>query len=183
VVQGALIYGYGLRFLAACQRRYGSVFTLRIMSIGALVYLTDPADIKAVCAAEASAAGDPAGDEYLDALVKETLWIRPVVYDVGRVLTKPVELAGYRLPAGVMVAPSIGLVRASAALHPDPDRFDPDRNAWRHPESDLLVAVRRRQQALPGLRFRDGRDAGGCCVRSCAASNCAPRRQPANVRS
>jgi cytochrome P450 len=82
---------------------------------------------KAVCAAQASATGDPAGDEYLDALVKETLRIRPVVYDVGRQLTKPVELAGYRLPAGVMVGPSIGLVHASATLYPDPDRFDPDR--------------------------------------------------------
>ena len=56
-------------------------------------------------AAQASAAGDPAGDEYLDALAKETLRIRPVMYDVGRVLTEPIELAGYRLPAGVMVAP------------------------------------------------------------------------------
>ena len=70
---------------------------------------------KAVQAADASAAGDPAGDEYLDALAKETLRIRPVVFDVGRLLTEPIELAGYRLPAGVMVAPGIGLVHASAA--------------------------------------------------------------------
>ena len=82
---------------------------------------------KAVRAAEASAAGDPAGDEYLDAVVKETLRIRPVVFDVGRVLKEPVELAGYRLPAGVMVVPGIGLVHASAEVYPDPDRFDPDR--------------------------------------------------------
>ncbi|MGZ4563286.1 MAG: cytochrome P450 [Mycobacterium sp.] len=82
---------------------------------------------RAVAAAEASAAGDPAGDEYLDALVKETLRIRPVVFDVGRVLTEPADVAGYRLPAGVMVAPGIGLVHANAAVYPDPDRFDPDR--------------------------------------------------------
>lgn len=82
---------------------------------------------KAVWAADASAAGDPAGDEYLDAVAKETLRIRPVVFDVGRILTEPVELAGYRLPAGVMVVPGIGLVHASAALYPGPDRFDPDR--------------------------------------------------------
>jgi cytochrome P450 len=82
---------------------------------------------KAVRAADASAAGDPAGDEYLDAIAKETLRIRPVVFDVGRILTEPAELAGYRLPAGVMVAPAIGLVHASAALYPEPDRFDPDR--------------------------------------------------------
>lgn len=82
---------------------------------------------RAVQAAQASAAGDPAGDEYLDALVKETLRIRPVVFDVGRVLTEPVELAGYRLPAGAMVIPGIVLVHADAAVYPDPDRFDPDR--------------------------------------------------------
>jgi cytochrome P450 family 135 len=82
---------------------------------------------KAVRAAEASAAGDPAGDEYLDAVAKETLRIRPVVFDVGRILTEPVDLAGYRLPAGIMVAPGIGLVHASADQYPDPERFDPDR--------------------------------------------------------
>ena len=44
----------GTRFVAACHRRYGSVFTLRIASVGTLVYLADPADIKTVFA------GDPA---------------------------------------------------------------------------------------------------------------------------
>ena len=82
---------------------------------------------KAVRAAEASAAGDPAGDEFLDAVAKETLRIRPVVFDVGRVVKEPVELAGCRLPAGVMVAPGIGLVHSSSAQYPQPDRFDPDR--------------------------------------------------------
>ena len=95
----------------------------------ALERLTRHPDVlaKAVAAAEASAAGDPAGDEYLDAVAKETLRIRPVVFDVGRVLKAPVEIGGYRLPAGVMVAPGIGLVHASQALYPEPDRFDPDR--------------------------------------------------------
>jgi len=82
---------------------------------------------KAVWAAEASAAGDPDGDGYLDAVAKETLRVRPVVFDIGRILTRPVELAGYRLPAGIMVAPGIGLVHGSAEWYPDPDRFDPDR--------------------------------------------------------
>jgi cytochrome P450 len=75
-------------------------------------------------AVRAARAGD---DEYLDAVAKEVLRIRPVVFDVGRVLTQPVELAGYRLPAGVMVAPGIGLVHASDAVYPAPDTFDPDR--------------------------------------------------------
>lgn len=82
---------------------------------------------KAVQAADASAAGDPAGDEYLDAVVKETLRIRPVIFSSGRVLKEPVEVGGYRLPAGVMVDPAIGLVHASSEVYPDAERFDPDR--------------------------------------------------------
>lgn len=66
-------------------------------------------------------------DEYLDAVCKEVLRIRPVVFDIGRILTEPTDVAGYRLPAGVMVAPGIGLVHRDAAQYPDPDRFDPDR--------------------------------------------------------
>lgn len=82
---------------------------------------------KAVRAAEASVSGDPSGDEYLDAVAKETLRVRPVVFDVGRVLTKPVELAGYLLPPGVMIAPAVGLVHSTPALFPEPRKFDPDR--------------------------------------------------------
>jgi cytochrome P450 len=77
---------------------------------------------KAVAAADAED-----GDGYLDAVAKETLRIRPVVFDVGRVLKEPVELAGYRLPAGVMVVPGIGLVHRNPDVYPHPDRFDPDR--------------------------------------------------------
>jgi cytochrome P450 len=79
---------------------------------------------KAVKAADAH---DAAGDEYLDAVAKETLRSRAVVFEVGRVLKKPVELAGYRLPAGVMVVPGIGLVHSDSEVYRDPDRFDPDR--------------------------------------------------------
>jgi cytochrome P450 len=82
---------------------------------------------RAVAAAHASASGDPAGDDYLDAVGREVLRIRPVVFDIGRMLTEPTDVAGYRLPAGVMVAPGIGLVHASAERYPDPGRFDPDR--------------------------------------------------------
>jgi len=88
---------------------------------------------RAVRAADAAATGDPDGDEFLDAVARETLRVRPVVFDVGRILTEPVELAGYRLPAGVMVAPGIGLVHSSSEQYPDPDRFDPDRMAGATP--------------------------------------------------
>jgi cytochrome P450 family 135 len=82
---------------------------------------------KAVQAADASAAGDAAGDEYLEAVIKETLRIRSVLFSSGRVLKEPTVIGGYELPSGVMVDPSIGLVHSSAEVYPDPDRFDPDR--------------------------------------------------------
>ena len=50
-----------------------------------------------------------------------------MVYDVGRILTQPTEVAGYRVPAGVMVTANIGLVHSSANQYPNPERFDPDR--------------------------------------------------------
>ena len=82
---------------------------------------------RAVAAADADPADDPAADEYLDAVVKETLRIRPVIHEVARTLTQPVQVAGYDLPAGTVVMPAIGLVQASAEHYPDPERFDPDR--------------------------------------------------------
>lgn len=86
-----------------------------------------PAVLDKSVAAARSDDGDGAGDAYLDAVVRESLRIRPVVFEAGRVLTEPVELGGYRLPAGTLVAPSIGLVHASSTVYPGPDRFDPDR--------------------------------------------------------
>jgi len=77
--------------------------------------------------ARAVAAADAGDNEYLDALARETLRVRPVVFDVGRVLKEPVEVAGYRLPAGVTVIPAIGLVHASDAVYDHPAQFRPDR--------------------------------------------------------
>ncbi|WP_374159937.1 cytochrome P450 [Mycobacterium sp. G7A2] len=72
-------------------------------------------------------AAEDGDDNYLDAVAKETLRNRPVVFDVGRILTEPVELAGHRLPAGVMVVPGLVAVHADPQLYPNPERFDPVR--------------------------------------------------------
>jgi cytochrome P450 len=82
---------------------------------------------RAVEAADASAAGDTAGDDYLDAVSKEALRVRPVVSRVGRVLTEPVELGGYHLPADVIVVIPIGLVQSDPQNFPEPTEFNPDR--------------------------------------------------------
>ncbi|MGH3793588.1 MAG: cytochrome P450 [Pseudonocardiaceae bacterium] len=74
--------------------------------------------------AQAAADGD---DAWLDAVCKESLRSRPVVFQIGRKLTEPVELAGYRLPAGTMVAPAINLVHHYRRYYQDPDEFQPQR--------------------------------------------------------
>ena len=116
---------------------------------------------KAVAAADASAAGDPSGDEYLDAVCKETLRVRPVVFDIGRVLTRPVDLAGYRLPAGVMVAPGAGLVHANPEPVPQPGEVRPGSDARGTSLAHHMAPVRGRQPTLSGRNVRAHRDAGG----------------------
>jgi cytochrome P450 len=66
-------------------------------------------------------------DEYLDAVIKEVLRLRPVLPAVARHTARPVTLAGYRLPAGVTVMPGIRLVHLDAELFPDPENFRPER--------------------------------------------------------
>jgi cytochrome P450 family 135 len=66
-------------------------------------------------------------DEYLDAVVKETLRVRPVVVDVARVLKQPVELGGYPLPAGMLVLPGIAALHMRPDLYPEPREFRPER--------------------------------------------------------
>jgi cytochrome P450 len=66
-------------------------------------------------------------DEYLDAVIKETLRIRPVVPGVVRKLKEPLELRGYEIPAGTRVAPNIYLTHMNPAVFPEPRQFLPER--------------------------------------------------------
>ena len=43
-------------------------------------------------------AADEGDDAYLEAVTKEAMRLRPVIYEVARRLTAPVDVAGYRLP-------------------------------------------------------------------------------------
>jgi cytochrome P450 len=66
-------------------------------------------------------------DAYLDAVVKETLRLCPPVPIVVRCLLEPLELGGYTVPAGTMVAPCIHLVHRREDIYPHPRRFMPER--------------------------------------------------------
>jgi cytochrome P450 family 135 len=66
-------------------------------------------------------------EEYLDAVIKETLRLRPVLPVVVRQLTEPVEIGGRRFPTGVRLAPCIHLVHRDEDVYPDPRAFRPER--------------------------------------------------------
>jgi cytochrome P450 len=70
---------------------------------------------------------DSGDDAYLDAVVKETLRLRPVIALVLRRLTEPMEIGGRMLPAGVTVAPCIYLLHRRADVYDEPRAFRPER--------------------------------------------------------
>jgi cytochrome P450 len=74
-------------------------------------------------------------EEYLDAVIKETLRIRPVVPGVVRKLTAPFELNGYEVPAGMRVAPNIYLTHRRPDIFPEPERFRPERFLEQPPDT------------------------------------------------
>jgi cytochrome P450 len=72
---------------------------------------------------------DPgAGEEYLTAVIHETLRCRPVLPNAApRVVVEPIEVGGTRYPAGVCLVPCAYLVHHDPDLYPDPYAFRPER--------------------------------------------------------
>jgi len=66
-------------------------------------------------------------EEYLDAVIRETLRVRPIIALVGRHVAKPFQLGRWTIPPGVQLAPSIYLSGRNATAYPDPERFLPER--------------------------------------------------------
>jgi cytochrome P450 len=66
-------------------------------------------------------------DVYLDAVVKETLRLRPVIDAAERTLVEPRTVAGWDLPAGVKVYPAIALVHFREDLYERALEFRPER--------------------------------------------------------
>jgi cytochrome P450 len=66
-------------------------------------------------------------DVYLDAVIRETLRVRPIVPMIGRHVAKPFQLGEWTIPPGHRIAPSIYLSGRNAEAYPQPARFDPER--------------------------------------------------------
>jgi cytochrome P450 len=93
-----------------------------VRSPGALRRLTEEID-----------AGE--GDDYLSAVVNETLRVRPVVPLVVRTLTGTMRLGGWELPAGTRVVPCIYLTNRNPRVYEEPDEFRPERFLDAAPET------------------------------------------------
>ncbi len=76
-----------------------------------------------------------ATDEYMTAVVNETLRVRPVVPVVARTLRQELQVGAYRLPVGTRVVPSIYLTNRSPRVYDDPEAFRPERFLGNAPET------------------------------------------------
>jgi cytochrome P450 family 135 len=66
-------------------------------------------------------------DARIDAVIREALRVRPVINEVGRDITEPIEVGGHRLPAGTRVMSSVALIQRDARFYDDPEAFRPER--------------------------------------------------------
>jgi cytochrome P450 family 135 len=66
-------------------------------------------------------------EEYLDAVIKETLRTRAPVLDAIRTTTEEIELGGYRIPLGTMVISGFTVTHHSQEVWGDPFVFRPER--------------------------------------------------------
>ncbi|WP_436500815.1 cytochrome P450 [Actinokineospora sp. HUAS TT18] len=87
----------------------------------------------------AQKAADEGDDEYLQAVTKEAMRLRPVIYSVARRLTEPTVVRGHLLPKGVVVSPSIGLVQADGEHFDGPQEFRPERFIGAQPEAGTWI--------------------------------------------
>ena len=75
------------------------------------------------------------GDEYMQAVISETLRVRPVVPMVVRVLREPLDVGGRELPSGTRVVPSIYLTNRNPRAYDAPAEFIPERFLEQAPET------------------------------------------------
>jgi cytochrome P450 family 135 len=74
-------------------------------------------------------------DDYMQAVIAETLRVRPVVPLVVRVLHEPLSVGGRELPRGTRVVPSIYLTNRNPRVYESPEEFMPERFLDKPPET------------------------------------------------
>ena len=78
-------------------------------------------------------------DEYLDAVINETLRIRTVLPGVGRKLSRRMSLGGYTFEQGAMLNPQIETIHTDPRVWGDPEVFRPERFLERKPATNEFL--------------------------------------------
>ena len=79
------------------------------------------------------AEAEDGGGPYTDAVIQETLRLRPVIPVVARHVKQPFELGDHLIPVGATITPSILLMHRRPDVYPDPSAFRPERFLERPP--------------------------------------------------
>jgi cytochrome P450 len=87
----------------------------------------------------AADAADADADAWLDAVMKESMRLHPIIPMVVRTLTKPATIGGLDLPRGATVGPSIVVVHGSDDHYGHPERFDPERFLGQNPPTNTWI--------------------------------------------
>jgi cytochrome P450 len=99
-------------------------------------------------------------DAYLDAVVNETLRIRPVIPGATRKLRKPVTIGPYRIPAGVTLLPMASAVHMDERVYEEPEVFKPERFLGQRPRARSAAGASARrapQHSYSWFPFGGGR--------------------------
>jgi cytochrome P450 family 135 len=78
-------------------------------------------------------------DDLLDAVMKESLRLHPVIPMVVRTLMQPATVGGWDLPRGTTVGPSIVIAHQREDNFDDPWTFDPDRFLGQNPPTNTWI--------------------------------------------
>ena len=89
----------------------------------------------------------------LDAVVKETLRLNPIIPVVGRRLVAPMRIGGRDLPAGVLATPCIYLAHRRPDIWPNPARFDPARFVGLRPNPYAFLPFGGGERRCLGMAF------------------------------
>ncbi len=133
-----------------------------------------------------------AGDDeaYLVATIREVLRRRPVLPNVGPRLTmEPIEIGGWRYPAGVCVIPNAYLLHHDPDIYPDPYAFRPERFLDAKPGTYTWIPFgggRRRclgaSFAMEEMKLVLRSVVGGCDLRAADSGTEVARRRNITVR-
>ena len=78
-------------------------------------------------------------DDFLDAVLKESMRLHPIIPMVVRTLMEPATIAGWDLPRGTTVGPSIIIAHQREDNHDDPQVFRPERFLGHNPPPNTWI--------------------------------------------